>query len=260
MLCNVENIKRALQTFKGAPPFDHCVVDDFFEPEVAKLLEADFPCYESKDWFIYKNPIEDKKALNDWNLFPSLTYQAFNELLSSEFIALISEVIDLPLYQDPGLHGGGWHMHGIGGNLNPHFDYSIHPKIFLQRKINVIIYLSSELEEWHGGHLGLWSHNSSLNAPDLLVKEIRPKFNRAIIFDTTQHSWHGISRPLVQPQGVYRKSLAVYYLTDPQGDVDRRQKALFAPREEQKGNKLIDELIRKRADSNEYVSVYKNSD
>lgn len=260
MLCNLDNIKCALQQFKKEPPFDHCVVDNFFEPDVARMLEKDFPSYDSENWYVYKNPIEDKKALNDWNLFPALTYQAFNELLSSEFIALLSDAINLPLYQDPGLHGGGWHIHGVGGNLNPHFDYSIHPKICLQRKINIIIYLSSELEESHGGYLGLWGHDASLNAPGLLVKEIQPKFNRAVIFDTTQHSWHGISRPLVQPEGIYRKSLAVYYLTDPQIDVDRRQKALFAPREDQKDSEQIKELIRKRADANESVSVYKNID
>jgi hypothetical protein len=56
---------------------------------------------------------------------------------------MLSKKLDLFLYPDPGLHGGGWHMHGAGGNLNPHLDYSIHPKSGLMRKLNIIIYLSN---------------------------------------------------------------------------------------------------------------------
>lgn len=148
-------------------------------------------------------------------------------------------------------------MHGPGGNLNPHFDYSIHPKVGLQRKVNVIIYLSSALKEEHGGHLGLWSHDAANDAPGDLIKVIQPKFNRAVIFDTTQNSWHGMCCPLTQPEGIFRKSLAVYYLTDPAAGVDRRQRALFAAREEQRGDKSIEELILRRADINSSSSVYR---
>ena len=66
-----------------------------------------------------------------------------------------------------------------------------------------------------------------------LVKEIAPVFNRAVIFDTTQNSWHGLSRPLIQPNGVYRKSLAVYYLEDTVKDFDSRSRALFSLTEKQ---------------------------
>ena len=247
----------SLKSFKGNLPFDHCIIDDFLNYDVARQLESEFLLYEDPKWFCYKNSIEDKKALNDWNSFPSLTYKVFRELVSEEFISVLSRAIGTPLYQDPGLHGGGWHIHGPGGNLNPHFDYSIHPKVGLQRKINIIIYISADLEEAHGGHLGLWSHNKKENAPGDLVKIVQPKFNRAVIFDTTQNSWHGMCRPLTQPEGIYRKSLAVYYLTNPPVDADRRERALFAAREEQKGDQSVEDLIRKRADSRDFSSVYR---
>lgn len=115
-------------------------------------------------------------------------------------------------------------MHGAGGSLNPHLDYSIHPKLPLQRKLNLIVYLSQDLKETHGGHFGLWTGE---NSPDTLVKEIAPKFNRAIIFDTTQNSWHGLSRECVAPDGIYRKSIAIYYLTDLPEHADTRSRALF---------------------------------
>ena len=46
------------------------------------------------------------------------------------------------LFSDNGLNGGGWHMMNNKGRLNPHLDYSIHPKMFLQRKYNLIVFLT----------------------------------------------------------------------------------------------------------------------
>ena len=256
-MINLETLCSSLGSFRGQIPFDHCVIDGFLDQTVATAIEAEFLDYNDPKWFYYKNAIEDKKALNDWNAFPALTYRLFRELISESFISKISDAIGIPLYPDPGLHGGGWHIHAPGGNLNPHYDYSIHPKIGLQRKINIIVYLSSDLKEDHGGHLGLWKHDSLNNAPGDLIKIIRPAFNRAVIFDTTQNSWHGMCKPLVQPDGIYRKSLAVYYLTDPPCDADLRERALFAPREDQRGDSKIEELIKRRADSKDFSTAYR---
>ena len=49
------------------------------------------------------------------------------------------------LYPDCGLHGGGWHTHGVGGKLNMHPDYAIHPKSGLERQLNLIIYAQPAL-------------------------------------------------------------------------------------------------------------------
>lgn len=219
-----DNIEKALMSFRHNQPFDHCVVENFFDLKTAQGLENDFPKYEDKVWFEYNNPLEHKKALNDWNKYPPLTYQVFMMLNSSQMIKLLEKYVDVNLFPDMGLHGGGWHMHGTGGNLNPHFDYSIHPKCGLQRKLNIIVYLSKNLKpNKHKGHLDLWSHDHKTNQPNDLVKEVEPIFNRAIIFDTTQNSWHGMSQKLEVPKGIYRKSLAVYYLTEPMHALNTRR-------------------------------------
>jgi len=258
MYINQNNLIQSLSQFKGALPFDHCVIDNFFFEEIANHLEDEFLDFESPKWYKYKNAIENKKTLNDWNSFPPLTYRVFNFLISKDFMSLLEHNLGLELLQDPGLHGGGWHIHGKDGNLNPHFDYSIHPKLKTQRKLNIIIYLSSALKTEHGGHLGLWEHDSEKDTTGPLIKEVEPKFNRAVIFDTTQNSWHGMSRSLIQPEGIYRKSLAVYYLVTPLSGVDEREKALFAPRDDQRGDINIEKLIKTRADSSNYSSVYTN--
>lgn len=248
-LINSRKVITALKEFKGQIPFDHCVIDDFFAPEVAKKLEDEFISYDDPRWFYYKNSLEDKKALNDWNAYPGLTYRAFNELVSVEFTNLLSKELNTPYFADVGLHGGGWHIHATGGNLNPHLDYSIHPKLGLERKLNIIIYLSSSLLNEHGGDLGLWEQDEITKRPGELKKIVQPIFNRAVLFDTTQNSWHGLCKPLTQPNGIYRKSLAVYYLTIPSDKADPRKKALFAPRANQINDVELNEFILKRARS-----------
>ena len=238
------NLSRACKTFHTAEPFNHCVIDNFLPTELAQAVEQEFLDFNSSEWFVYDNAIEVKKQNKDWGLFPKNTYQLFCYLNSTEFVNILGKLVGVKLYADPGLHGGGWHMHGPGGVLNPHLDYSLHPKLGLQRKINIIIYLSSDLKEEHGGHLGLYT--GTADQSDRLVKEVAPVFNRAVLFDTTQNSWHGMSRKLVQPDGIYRKSFAVYYLTDPPADVDTRSRALFSPTEEQRDNKEITEFIKAR--------------
>lgn len=260
-LLQLDRLQASAQYFHGAAPFDHCVIDDFLNLDLARQLEAEFLAYDSPKYFVYKNPLEDKKALNDWNAFTPATYLLFQYLVSKPFVDLLSQVVGIALYPDPGLHGGGWHIHGPGGNLNPHLDYSIHPKLGLQRKLNLIIYVSEQLQEEHGGHLGFWA--SEDRGPSQLVCEVAPRFNRAVLFDTTQNSWHGMSQNLVQPEGIYRKSLAVYYLCDPPMAVDPRNRALYAPREHQKNDPAILEVIQKRADlgrSDQVYQTHQNTD
>jgi hypothetical protein len=159
------------------------------------------------------------------------------------------------MYSDPGLHGGGWHLHGKGGKLNVHLDYDIHPKVKLQRKLNLIVYLNKDWQPEWGGGLELWSHDDATNGPKELVKTVENKFNRAVLFDTTQNSWHGLPENLTCPDGQYRKSIAVYYLQIPIRATDR-QKAVFAPHKEQASDQSVLELIRQRSDINTFRDAY----
>jgi 2OG-Fe(II) oxygenase superfamily len=164
---------------------------------------------------------------------------------------------DPNLHLDFGLNGGGWHMHGRGGDLNVHLDYSIHPKLGEQRKLNIILYMTPDWKEEWGGHLELWSHDEETNRPKDRVSRLAPKFNTAVIFDTTQNSWHGLPEFVSCPEGQYRRSLAAYYVRPAPANVDQRGRALFAPREDQKNNPEIEELIRKRASVTTSAEVYR---
>lgn len=254
---NIEAIVEAAKTWGKEGPFDHMVVDNFFVDDFAKKLEAEFPEFDDELWHKYANPIEIKKVCNIWNDFRPDTYKAFNMLNSAEFTDMLSQSLfgGMDLFSDSGLNGGGWHIHTKGGKLNTHLDYSLHPKLGLQRKLNIIVYMNSQWQNDWGGSLGLWG-NESDEAPGKLAKQIEPVFNRAAFFDTTQNSWHGLPDPLTCPDGQSRKSLAVYYLCHPPADVDDRGKALFAPTEAQKSDEDVLDLIKRRADVATASQVY----
>ncbi|QHQ36923.1 2OG-Fe(II) oxygenase [Algicella marina] len=256
-LIDVDNFKACLKSYGAEGPFDHCVIDNFFKPEVAAALEAEFPGFDDEVWHQYDNPIEIKKVSNIWNTFPPLTYNTFNVLNSPEFLQLLSDnaLGGMKLYADNGLNGGGWHMHKKGGKLNTHLDYSLHPKLGLQRKLNIIIYMNSNWQEDWGGSLGLWG-NETDEKPGDLEKSVPAIFNRAVIFDTTQNSWHGLPEPLTCPDDETRRSLAAYFLCDAPEGVDERGKALFAPTKEQEGDTEILDLIKKRSNVQTAASVY----
>jgi hypothetical protein len=245
-MLNRDTLKRILMQDIQHEPYDHMVIDDFFTDEFADAISDQFPSFDSPLWYQYDNPIEIKRVCNQWDRFPPETYQAFWALCSREFSTLLSHKFKIPLFADIGLNGGGWHMHGVGGKLNVHKDYSLHPKVPYQRKLNIIIYMSKDWNPSWGGGLQLWSHDEETDKPKDRVKYVDVRFNRAVLFDTTQNSWHGLPEPLSCPQGVFRKSLALYYVTPADNSVDPRYRALFAPTKEQETDPSVLELIQKR--------------
>lgn len=256
-MINLDAIRSAASSYKGAAPFDHVVIDDFLQEDVARALETEFPAFNSPVWRGHNNPIEVKKLLNDWDKFGARTYRFFDHVNSPAFVRFLSETFGIaPLYPDQGLHGGGWHIHAGGGRLNPHLDYSIHPKLGLQRKLNLIVYLNPDWRPEWGGSLGLWEQDPEQKKPGRLVKKVDTMFNRAVLFDTTQNSWHGLPDGVSSPEGQMRKSLAVYYLTDPGADAEERGRALFAPTPEQESDPAIQALIKARATVSSGPSPY----
>lgn len=234
--------------YAKAQPFHHVVIDDFLKKDVIASLADEFPLFDDEVWHTYNNPLEVKKTCNDWNKFGKATYNFFHIFNKQETSQKLAEALGLTyeLFPDPGLNGGGMHIHKAGGKLNTHLDYSVHPKLALQRRINIIIYLNKDWDTSWNGALGFWG-NESQRQPGDLIKKIDPIYNRAVIFDTSMNSWHGLPEPVRCPANNARKSLAIYYLSSITHTATDRHRALFSPSDEQKGSKEIEELIRMRS-------------
>ena len=237
-----------LDMFKNSEPFNHVVIDNFFEESVANNIASEYPSVSTDKGVFYNNPIEVKKAIGDWNQFPKNTYSAFQYMCSQDFLNKLEKITGIQgLIADYGLHGGGYHMHPRGGKLNVHKDYSIHPKLGLERRINIIVYLTPDWQESWGGGLQLWTHDEEHNLPKEMAKQVHNQFNRAIIFDTTQNSWHGLPDKIQCPEGMSRNSLAIYYLSEPRQRIETHSRALFAPHKDQSKDEEVLDFIRKRS-------------
>ena len=254
---NFNNFKAKLNKFNSEKPFPYAIIDNFFKKPIALKLEKEFLSYNDKNLHVYNNYCEIKKSSNSWNLFPPLTYKVFTILNSSKILKIMSKKLKIPnLLPDYGLHGGGWHMMSKNGKLNPHLDYSSHPKTNIQRKFNLIIFLTNGWKENWGGETCFYSKNKkNVNMPGNISKKIYPKFNRAILFDVSKFGWHSVEK--VRSSKI-RKSIATYYLRPlKKNNLNNRQKALYAPIKNQIGNKKVFKFIKMRSNPKSFSKVYK---
>jgi hypothetical protein len=44
-ILNIDSLEDSFKTFKNSEPFDHCYVDNFFNNNIAKNLEEEFPSF-----------------------------------------------------------------------------------------------------------------------------------------------------------------------------------------------------------------------
>ena len=148
------------------------------------------------------------------------------ELNSKEFLNFLETLTGISsLIADPYLEGGGPHEIMTGGHLKMHVDFNVHPVTKLDRRINVLIYLNEDWRDEYGGHLDLWSTDMGC-----LKKSILPTFNRTVIFNTTEESWHGHPDPLSCPQNITRKSIAMYYYTNTNMNISSQHSTIYKKR------------------------------
>jgi len=225
--------------FKSARPFPHVVIDNFFDEEFANHLLCSFPPVNDK-WVRYWNPIEKKLALNDFTETPIFS-KLFDYLQEPQCVNLIKQITGINnLEADPFLHGAGLHFHPKGGKLDMHLDYSIHPITKKERRINLIIYLNKDWKESYNGDVQLWDSDFTE-----AQSRIYPVFNRAVIFQTNDISYHGMPQMINCPYGnnIGRKSIAIYYVSEPTSTVFVRHKAHFRPLPTQPVNDKLKQLF-----------------
>jgi hypothetical protein len=180
-------------------------------------LLAEFPQPEQVDWISFNTEAEKKLAtkteaqLGDWTRF--LLYQ-FNSSIFIDFLEKLTGIGGL--LPDPHLWGGGLHQIERGGFLKIHADFTRHPVLPLDRRLNVLLYLNEGWQDSYGGHLELWDEQMTRCEARIL-----PAFNRCVIFSTTAFSFHGHPDPVACPPGQTRKSLALYYFSNGRPEEER---------------------------------------
>ncbi|MBI4266031.1 MAG: 2OG-Fe(II) oxygenase [Acidobacteria bacterium] len=160
-------------------------------------------------WHRTTRPTERKSSTEDLSTFGPLTRRVCAELNGGRFLAFLEKLTGITgLIADPHLRGGGLHEIERGGLLGVHADFNYYERLNLWRRLNLLVYLNADWDEAWGGHLELWDRDGRA-----CVTRIAPLFNRAVLFDTSNFSYHGHPHPLNVPEGGSRKSLALYYYT-----------------------------------------------
>jgi 2OG-Fe(II) oxygenase superfamily len=210
--------------YKRARPFPHAVFDDFAPAEALEAVLDEFPELAGEG----KELERGKTWLSDESLFGPRSREVIHELNSSTFIEFLELLTGIDgLVPDPHLVGGGLHQTVRGGFLKVHADFNWHERLLLDRRINLILYLNRDWKEEYGGHLELWNGDMTR-----CEQRIHPVFNRCVIFNTTDFSYHGHPDPLTCPDGMTRKSIAMYYYSNgrPAEEVSEAHTTLFKAR------------------------------
>ena len=199
--------------FARRQPFRHVVIQPFFDVDFLDRLRAEFPAFDQGNARNEAGHIAGKSVVERIRSLGPAYAELDDRIQSAEFLDLISALTGIPdLRYDPHYFGGGTHENRRGQDLDPHVDFNRHPLTGWHRRLNLIVYLNPEWEDAWGGSLEL---HSDPRRADNQMTLVTPVLNRAVIFETTEWSWHGFSRiapPEDRPE-LTRRSIALYFYT-----------------------------------------------
>ena len=211
--------------YASADPFPSIVIDDFLHPDALQRAMAEFPKPEAiRNWRqLTDNDKAGRPAVraklgysNELEFGPTLR-RLVHELNASHFLRYLEQLTGIQhMIPDSHLRGGGLHQYLPGAVLRVHADFNRLPGWELDRRLNLLLYLNPEWHPEWGGALELWDKSMSR-----CVQSLEPVANRCVIFSTTSTSYHGIPDPVTCPDGVTRRSLALYYYSNGRPEHER---------------------------------------
>ena len=229
----------------NAKPFPYVVFDNFFDPALLDRVLAEFPKPGEIKWQRFNNEHEIKLASVSESSFGPTTRLLLYHLNSITFLEFLSSVTGIAnLIPDACFDGGGLHQIVRGGKLAVHADFNKHPRYGLDRRLNLLLYLNKDWREEYGGLFELWNRDMTRCEAKIL-----PLFNRLVVFGTTDFTYHGHPDPLQCPEGMTRKSLALYYFSNGRSaeEISGEHSTLFQARTEQEFKPTFKQRLRRVA-------------
>lgn len=197
-------------------PFPHVVLDGLWDESILRYARSEFPTYEDPRWVTYNDPEEFGKKAGPASMWGPTTSNFFKVVRSWDFShdLEISTGIS-PLTADD--LGGGMHVTGEGGRLEMHVDFNILPgDPRLERRLNLLVFLNDTWEREWGGALRLGQG-----------VEVLPLFNRTVIFECSEVSYHGHPDAIVGDH--LRRSLACYFYAPVRNETAEAHSTVWKP-------------------------------
>lgn len=202
------------EDFNSNKPFRYTIIENFLHEGLAGTISEEFPDVDRSSW-IDASGLHTKKKWTQPSVEGSSAYQFYEEVNGREFLSWLSDIVDMPdLLADPDLQGAGLHQTLPEGYLDVHVDFNKHNRLNLDRRLNLIVYLTRNHNINGEGFLELWDMDNKK-----CIESVAPAFNRCVLFETNEISYHGHPKPWKNEFGETRKSLSVYYYTDGRDDI-----------------------------------------
>ena len=217
-LCAQKIIDAKLNVDYFETPYKHLVIDEFFSDSLVYECLKNFPEINDSSWEHANEADIEIKYRTTWGSefdIPEGIVDAVRILNSSCFLMAMSERFEIPkIIPDPYFTGGGLNVTKAGGLLDVHVDGNYHDATGLNRRLNALVYLNPNWQSGWGGEFGIYDEKG-----EKCLKEVAPLFNRLVIFDSHDKSFHGLPAPLNFPKDELRRSIILYYYTkDPRPD------------------------------------------
>ena len=196
-------------SWNSAKPFKHIILDDAFDNDLLERVCQGIPRINDETWvrenddhikqFNHRSPVSLGEAASE----------LVNLLHSAAFLYFLSEVTGVwELLPDPYLQGASYHVVPRGGFFQVHADRNTAYETGLIRRLALMLYLNKGWKPEYGGQFELWNETGTQR-----VTSVEPIFNRCLIFEVTETSYHGLPNPVACPPGQTRNSFTVYYHT-----------------------------------------------
>lgn len=196
--CVVTHINDSWNNLKPEPvPFPHIVLQDYWDEAMLNEVIAEFPAPNDPRWKRYGNANEGKFEGPDdmWGFRTRIMLHCIKDKTEG-----LSEAFGIPDLTMETV-GGGYHLIPPGGHLQIHTDFNRSPSTRLYRRLNFLVFLNRDWQD-PGGLLELHGDDG--------VVEITPEFNRTVVFETSDRSWHGHPHPAHR----WRFSVAAYFFSE----------------------------------------------
>ena len=218
----------------------HFALDNLLPNEIALKLPENFP--KPRQMRLLSGSGECKLKYIHLKKTPPLLQDITYALQDARVISAIKNITKFPqLGPDPSPDAGGVTALIKGHFINPHVDNSHDAKKTKYRILNLLYYVSPNWKQENGGNLELWDESVS----NRII--IPCFFNRLVVMETNQTSWHGVNPVLSKAP---RCCIFNYLFSDlaPAGK-DYFHKTSFSARPEQK-------IRRTLAKANKSMKVY----
>jgi hypothetical protein len=207
----LDHVRALSAAYNAAAPFPNAVFDDFLDRAFAERIVRDFPPKDVCSVLRLNNNAYRKRGYRPDDLGANPCRLHLYQFNTGPFLQFLEALTGIHgLIPDPYFAGGGLHETERGGRLGVHADFNLYAPLNLVRRVNLLIYLNPDWRPEYGGHLELWDATMSR-----CVTSVEPVFNRCVVFNTDKTSFHGQPEPLNCPEGMSRRSIAVYYYSAP---------------------------------------------